>query len=32
VKKTKEYIKNYLKTKEILNNLSDINIKLLIRR
>ena len=32
VKKTAEYIKNYLKTKEILNNLSDINIKLLTRR
>lgn len=32
VKKTAEYIKNYLKTKELLNNLSDINIKLLTRR
>jgi len=29
VKKTKEYIKNYQKTKGVLNILSDINIKLL---
>ncbi|MBU4312125.1 MAG: hypothetical protein KJ706_05360 [Candidatus Omnitrophica bacterium] len=29
VKKTKEYIKNYQKVKDILNTLSDINIKLL---
>ena len=32
VKKTKEYIKNYQKTKLILNILSEINIKLLTRK
>ncbi|MBU1147780.1 MAG: hypothetical protein KKD11_05445 [Candidatus Omnitrophica bacterium] len=31
VKKTKEYIKNYQKTKDVLNILSDINIQLLTR-
>ena len=32
VKKAKEYIKNYKNTKDILNILSDINIKLLKRQ
>ena len=32
VEKTKEYIKNYLRAKGILNIISDINIKLLLTR